>query len=181
MPVLSIVTYPAKVLSRPARTIKPGDVDLHDLFTQMLEAMRVHVGIGLAAPQVGKSIRFIVAEDTRTGIKRGYANPRIIQHGSDREIGPEGCLSFPGVFGRVIPNQDFRPWEGHWGAFQLAARVSYLDLDDEDISGGRQTNLALGSNWYLFPNFRIMLNYVYAHVASQGGENIVQMRLQLDL
>ena len=86
-----------------------------------------------------------------------------------------------GVFGRVIPKQDFRPWEGHWGAFQVAARVSYLDLDDEDINGGRQTNLALGLNWYLFPNFRIMLNYIHAHVASQGGEDIGQMRLQIDL
>jgi phosphate-selective porin OprO/OprP len=86
-----------------------------------------------------------------------------------------------GVFGRVIPRHDFRPWAGHWGAFQLAARLSYLDLDDADITGGRQTNVALGFNWYLFPNFRVMLNYVHAHVASQGGENIGQMRLQLDL
>ena len=125
MTVLPIVTYPAKVLSRPARTIKPGDIDLHDLYGRMVEAMRVHVGVGLAAPQVDMGIRFVVAENTETGIKRGFANPRIIEYGSEKQIGPEGCLSFPGVYGRVVRS--------------TRIRIRYQDLDfnnhEEEIEG----------------------------------------------
>ncbi len=86
-----------------------------------------------------------------------------------------------GVFGRVIPANDFQPLEGHWGAFQVAARLSYLDLNDRDIIGDVESNVSLGVNWYPFPNLRIMLNYVHAHVANQGDENIGQARFQVDL
>ncbi|MBN2081321.1 peptide deformylase [bacterium] len=98
---LEIVTYPAKVLSRPARRIQPGEFDLQQLFADMQEAMRVYVGVGLAAPQIGQGIRFLVAEDRRTGEKRAYVNPQIIEFSNEQEIGPEGCLSFPGLVGDI--------------------------------------------------------------------------------
>jgi len=98
---LEIVTYPAKVLSRPARRIKPGEYDLQQLYKDRQEAMTVYVGIGLAAPQIGKGIRFIVAEDRRTGERRPYVNPQIVEFSNDQEIGPEGCLSFPGLVGDI--------------------------------------------------------------------------------
>jgi peptide deformylase len=99
---LTIVTYPAKVLSRPARRVKAGDVDLRQLFQDMCDAMTDYVGVGLAAPQVDLSIRFIVVEDRETGLRRGFANPQIIESSSEQQIGPEGCLSFPGLWGEVI-------------------------------------------------------------------------------
>ena len=136
MALLPIVTYPAKVLSKPARALKPGDIDTHAFFEQMLEAMQVYVGVGLAAPQVGESIRFIVAEDTRTGIKSAFLNPRITRFGGDKEIGPEGCLSFPGVYGRVIRSTeitvkyqdlDFNEYEDDYDGF--FARVLQHEID----------------------------------------------------
>ncbi len=61
----------------------------------------------------------------------------------------------PVCFGRVIPQNPFRPSKRQWGAFQLAARVSMLDLNDADIRGGQELNFTLGLNWYLLANLRL--------------------------
>src|SRR5262245_48537989 len=95
-----------------------------------------------------------------------------------------------GRFGRIRPKNNFNPAEGGWGAWEIAARVSYLDLDDENINGGKLLDVLAGINWYLFPNARIMLNYIHAHLTdrrapapafSMGGRgNILQTRFQID-
>ncbi len=91
-----------------------------------------------------------------------------------------------GVFTQITPLRDFLPWEGGWGALELAARFSYLDLNDRGIRGGRETNLTLGLNWYLNQRVRLMTNYVHAWVEDratprvEGGEaNIFQTRFQV--
>jgi len=99
---LKIVTYPAKVLSRPGRRITPQDgLDLHDLFERMKVAMRDSDGIGLAAPQVGLGIRFAVAHDSKGGKTYGFVNPQIDWFSIEKKVGVEGCLSFPGVYGDI--------------------------------------------------------------------------------
>lgn len=56
-------------------------------------------GVGLAAPQIGISERIIaVQEKDRIGV---YANPEILKRSPAQQIGEEGCLSVPGVFGMV--------------------------------------------------------------------------------
>jgi phosphate-selective porin OprO/OprP len=73
-----------------------------------------------------------------------------------------------GVFARVSPKKRFNPLQGDWGAVQAAIRYSYLDLNDKNVSGGREQNVTLGVNWYLLSNVRLMLNYVYADVLATG-------------
>jgi len=85
-----------------------------------------------------------------------------------------------GAFGRIVPRHRFDPAAGHWGAVQVAARVSHVDLDDADVRGGRETDLTLGLNWYLFSILRLAVNYVYGHVHDQGDAHIAQARLQID-
>jgi phosphate-selective porin OprO/OprP len=100
-----------------------------------------------------------------------------------------------GRFGRVKPKSNFNPARGDWGAWEIAARYSTLDLNDRDLTGGRLWNLTAGINWYLYPNLRLMINYVYADVADRvstnpaappatlgvnGAGNIFQMRAQID-
>ncbi|MCZ6784326.1 MAG: porin [Proteobacteria bacterium] len=84
------------------------------------------------------------------------------------------------VFDRVSPTHDFNPGAGGWGAWQVAARYSYLDLSDRDVRGGRLHDMTLGINWYLYANARIVTNYVYAKRKPSGHANLFQMRFEIN-
>jgi len=87
-----------------------------------------------------------------------------------------------GTFGRVKPKKNFGDGDG-MGAWQVAARVSYIDLDDSGVEAGRMIDITLGTNWHLNPNARIMLNYVMAMPEVGDGDgafNIFQTRFQID-
>lgn len=86
-----------------------------------------------------------------------------------------------GVFGKVVPDNPFSWRERHWGAFEIAARFSMLDLDDRAVRGGTEWNATLGLNWYLRSNLRFTVNGIYGRVHGQGSVGIAQARLQFDL
>lgn len=64
-----------------------------------------------------------------------------------------------GEFKRLKPKNDFNSQQGTWGAFEVAARVDELDLNDNDLAGGDGKRYTLALNWYLNYNFRIMADY----------------------
>lgn len=68
-----------------------------------------------------------------------------------------------GIIGRVKPLKNFSLGGGP-GALELALRYSRLNLDDESIAGGRMADYSAGLNWYLNPNARAMLNYIFSDV-----------------
>ncbi|MEN8260077.1 MAG: porin [Pseudomonadota bacterium] len=63
-----------------------------------------------------------------------------------------------GKFGRLEPARNF-DLHGGWGAWELAARYSQIDLNDGDINGGRESAIAVALNWYLNKNVRLMADY----------------------
>ena len=70
-----------------------------------------------------------------------------------------------GEFDRVVPLHDFQPWKDGclWGgAVELTTRLSYIDLTDQNIRGGRLTDLTAGWNWYLNPYAKMSFNYIHA-------------------
>jgi phosphate-selective porin OprO/OprP len=85
-----------------------------------------------------------------------------------------------GVFGRVSPKHNFEGLGQGWGAWEIAARYSRLNLDDQPIFGGKLQDVTLGLNWYLNPNTRVMWNYVHADRIDTGSANIFQTRFQVD-
>lgn len=93
-----------------------------------------------------------------------------------------------GVFDRVRPLANLgKKSDGSkgWGAVELAARYSSLDLNDSDVRGGKLADTTVGVNWYLNPNVRLMADYTLAELSdnddSEGGETgIFGMRLQID-
>ncbi|MFW5734614.1 MAG: peptide deformylase [Oceanidesulfovibrio sp.] len=94
---LQICTYPDPVLSRTARSVDEITPELVQLAKEMSECMYLNQGIGLAAPQVGESIRLIVVDvsgpEERTGLITLF-NPVIASYSGEVES-DEGCLSLP--------------------------------------------------------------------------------------
>ena len=70
----------------------------------------------------------------------------------------------------------------------MGLRYSYVDLNDGDLSGGKESNLTAGLNWYIDSNTRLMINYVRARVRDRlnppvvedGRANILQARFQIE-
>lgn len=100
-----VVIYPNKILETPAQEVTLVTDELVQLLDDMYETMVAHDGIGLAAPQIGKSLRIAIVEiDEESGLFE-MINPQII-HSRGKDIDVEGCLSFPGVFGTVERAQE---------------------------------------------------------------------------
>ena len=96
-----------------------------------------------------------------------------------------------GTLGRVKPFENFfsvRDYEGNraygLGAWQVAARYSYADLQDEDITGGTGSALTLGLNWWWNPNARMQLNYLSGEIEREpiasGNYRIFGVRWMVD-
>lgn len=88
-----------------------------------------------------------------------------------------------GVFDRVVPDGNaflVKDEDSNWlfgrGAWQLAARYHFLDLNSKGINGGILHDTTLGVNWFLNPNMKIQLNYFYLHreAAVSSGNGVVQ-------
>jgi len=78
----------------------------------------------------------------------------------------------------VKPLRNFKKGDGP-GAWELAARLSYLNLNDDGVDGGRLRDLTLGLNWYLNPNVRMMWNYVLADPSDGGDVSAFMWRFQI--
>ncbi len=134
--IRKVVTYGNPVLRQRAKEVDVFDKALRALADDMLVSMYAENGIGLAAPQVGHSIRMMVI-DTRDSEQKSLVliNP-VIQLGAEKVISEEGCLSFPGIIFEVERSQEIevnaQDLEGkpmHFMAKDLLARVVQHELD----------------------------------------------------
>jgi len=105
--IYPIVKYGDPILEKPTPPVTKFDAELEQLTEDMFASMYAAQGVGLAAPQIGMSLRLTVV-DVTTGknpeAKIVLANPEIIHaEGEVRE--EEGCLSVPGFRGYVIRPQ----------------------------------------------------------------------------
>ena len=99
MAVLPIRAAPDPVLRQKAKRVKTVDGSIKKLASDMIETMHSASGVGLAAPQVGVSLRVIVIglpEEEEIVL----INPEIVRKKGERSV-TEGCLSVPGYFGEI--------------------------------------------------------------------------------
>lgn len=105
--IYPIVKYGDPILEKPAAVIKKFDAELEELAEDMFASMYAAQGVGLAAPQIGKSIRIAVVDVTSGKNPEGkiiLVNPEVI-HGEGEKREEEGCLSIPGFRGYVLRPQ----------------------------------------------------------------------------
>ncbi|MDR5703472.1 MAG: peptide deformylase [Armatimonadota bacterium] len=96
--IITIHDPDASILRRRSRPAPRVTREIRALIREMLETMYASNGVGLAAPQVGVPLRVIVADIGKGPLV--LVNPRIVRR-SGEQVGPEGCLSIPGVAGIV--------------------------------------------------------------------------------
>ena len=97
----------------------------------------------------------------------GYAQAGYILTGETRKYNPASAS-----YGGVVPTNPFSLNGGGWGAWEIAGRVSTVDLNDQlgvanGVAGGRQTIYTAAVNWYINRNIRFMFNYLHGDVTKQ--------------
>jgi len=80
-----------------------------------------------------------------------------------------GYRKAQGCFDTLKPKENAFGEGGGLGAWEVAARLSSLDLADDGIDGGELDDLTFGVNWYLNPNTRLMVDYILADLSPAGG------------
>ncbi len=109
-----VYTAGAAVLKQIAKPVSVVSDEIRSIAAEMLVAMRIFNGIGLAAPQYGHSLRMVVfdvPQDSNTGtpgecmllprMPLTVINPEIVAHSSDISEREEGCLSVPDIYAPV--------------------------------------------------------------------------------
>jgi peptide deformylase len=100
--VLKIVQIPDPILNKKTEPVKEVTPEILQLIKDMVETCKKAKGIGLAAPQIGKSIRLCIINLEHAGLPAfALINPKIIKSSWRKVELEEGCLSIPGVFGMV--------------------------------------------------------------------------------
>lgn len=108
--VLPIVTYNDSVLRKKAESVKENSDDLQEFIDDLFDTMYNSNGVGLAAPQVGRSIQlFVTDSDAMTEESEEpdigplvFINPEIVESGGEELKMEEGCLSIPEVRDEVV-------------------------------------------------------------------------------
>jgi peptide deformylase len=111
MAKLPIITAPDPRLKIKAGPLPAVDARIRRLMDDMLETMYGAIGIGLAAPQVGRSDRVIVVDVARDGEQPQplkLANPEIVWQSPELTTGNEGCLSLPEHYAEVTRSEKIR-------------------------------------------------------------------------
>lgn len=142
--ILPIVAYGDPVLKKKGLSIDENYPDLQQLIDDMFETMDNACGVGLAAPQIGKSIRLFIVDATPFAEKNPdlsdfvqvFINPEIVEETGDEWLFNEGCLSIPGIREDVLRkptilvryyDEDFEYYEEEFTG--IAARIIQHEYD----------------------------------------------------
>lgn len=125
--ILKILQEPHKILRETAQEIKPEEIkskDIQGLLKDMSETLAaIDIGVGLAAPQIGKPLRIFLVSGETLATKRDkkkidleeykkhkasrkwkhlvFINPKIIRTFKEKKLLPEGCLSVDKLYGQI--------------------------------------------------------------------------------
>ena len=124
-----IVMFGSQFLRKPCTPVKDVDEDIRVLVGDLIDSMRAAEGVGLAAPQIGVLQRVCIIDVSTQQpeyLPVTLINPRITAHQGE-QVGEEGCLSFPDLYGDV-------------------KRYSWVEVEATDING--ETFKTAGEGFY---------------------------------
>lgn len=142
-----IVVYGHEILRKVAVDIEENHPGLQQLIADMFETMYKSEGMGLAAPQIGKSIRIFIIDGTPIAddepslidFKKVFINPHITEKSGDLKLMNEGCLSIPNIREEVNREARIRieyydeNWEFHDEVYEgYKARIIQHEYDHLD-------------------------------------------------
>ncbi len=145
--VYPIVAYGDSVLRKKAEEIDEDFPDLEVFIRNMFDTMYASHGVGLAAPQVGKSIRLFVMdadafsdeEPELADFKKVFINPILLEEKGEKWAFNEGCLSIPKIREDVIRQAEIvvEYYDEHWNLHEetfkgMAARIIQHEYDHLD-------------------------------------------------
>ena len=143
--ILPITVYGNPILRKKAQLVTKETPGLKELIANMYDTLAAAEGVGLAAPQVGQSLRLVIIDATPFAedepackdFKRTLINPEILDFPTDEETKfNEGCLSLPGISEDVWRpdkveiryfDEDFVEHQEVWDG--MRARISQHELD----------------------------------------------------
>ncbi|MFQ5415850.1 MAG: OprO/OprP family phosphate-selective porin [Myxococcota bacterium] len=168
---------PVRYKQRPAAHLAPflwdtGAIDGDDVDLMGLEFAWIHGPLSLQSEYMHA---FVDVPGTTRDFWGVYAQASYFLTGENRKYNPAA-----GAFVRVTPRENFNPAEGTWGAFEVGARYSRLDLEDSNLSGGRGDEVTVGLNWHLFPALRVSTNWLWARRSNFGDLYGWETRFQLE-
>ncbi|MBO5194096.1 MAG: peptide deformylase [Bacteroidales bacterium] len=108
--ILPIYLYGTEVLRKPAEDADLNEKEkIQSLVADMKETLKVADGCGLAAPQVGESLRILIVDGTELAdtydylkdFRRTMINPVVLEESRETTDYSEGCLSVPGIYAEV--------------------------------------------------------------------------------
>ena len=138
MAVRKITEYPESVLANVGKPVTNFDKHLADLCADMFETMYDAEGVGLAAPQIGLSLRLFVMDCE--GVKLIAANPEIIATEGEQS-GQEGCLSVGKIPAVVVRPQKARlraqNESGEWFEREAEGYAARAFLHETDHCDGK--------------------------------------------
>lgn len=140
--IYPIVVYGNTVLKKRARDIEKDELDVKQLADDMFETMEAASGVGLAAPQIGKSLRIFVVDGTpmededMEGFRKVFINPEMIEELGEEWQYEEGCLSIPHIRENISRQERLRiryfdeNWEQHEEEYDgMKARIIQHEYD----------------------------------------------------
>jgi peptide deformylase len=102
MAVRPIVVWPDPRLREKTRAIAEITDEVRALYRDLADTMYAYDGVGIAAVQIGVSLKMFLVDSKVAGRGEGdpvaFINPEIVSVSADKDRSEEGCLSFPGIF-----------------------------------------------------------------------------------
>ena len=159
----------------------PPFVNSGPINTDTIHFFNFESGVGIGRFAFQSEARWVRVNETGAGpldFPGAYAQVRYMLTGEEIPY-----VKKEGVFGRIIPHCNFDRCGG-WGAWEVNARVSHIDLNDAAIMGRRLTDWTVGCNWYWNKYTKLQCNWIHSRLndvaIGNSTANTVAFRAQLD-